>query len=61
MSEKIFEHISEKGKNAIAKETRDAVQPVVKKLTEKFEKMGFNKKDVAPAIQKGLEDAKSDV
>ncbi len=61
MSDKIYENLGERGKENIAKETREAMKPVIEKLTEKFDKMGFRKEDVVPAIQKGINDAKSDV
>jgi len=64
MSDKAFdgkENISEKGKSNIQKETREAIKPVVRELTEKFNKMGFRKEDFAPAIKKGIEEAKNDV
>lgn len=64
MAEKVFdgkENLGDKGKEHIQKEVREAVKPVVRELTEKFGKMGFRKEDFAPAIQKGLEDAKKDI
>lgn len=64
MSEKVFdgkENLSPKGKEAIQRETREAIKPVVRELTEKFTKLGFRKEDFAPAIEKGIEDAKKSV
>ncbi len=61
MSEKIFENLPQKGKDNIQRETREAIRPIVKELTEKFSGMGFRKEDFAPAIQKGIDDAKKDV
>lgn len=64
MSEKIFdgkENLSPKGKEQIQRETREAIKPIVRELTEKFDKLGFRKQDFAPAIQKGIDDAKKDV
>ncbi len=58
MSEQVYEKLSPKGKEAIQKETREAIQPVVRELTEKFDRLGFRKEDVIPAIQQGIDDAK---
>ena len=60
-NEKVFENLGDKGKANIQKETREAIKPVVRELTEKFNKMGFRKEDFGPAIKKGIEDAKADV
>lgn len=61
MSDKMFEKLGDKGKTNIAKETREAIKPVVRELTEKFNKMGFSKDEFGPAIKKGIDDAKGDV
>lgn len=61
MCDKMYEKVSDRGKENIAKETREAIKPVIRELTEKFDKMGFRREDVAPAIKRGIDDAKSDV
>lgn len=55
------EHLSDKGAAQVTKETREAVRPVVKQLTEKLGKMGFDKGAVREAVRKGLDAAKEDV
>jgi hypothetical protein len=61
MSDKHYENLPEKGKVAITKETQEKLRPVIRELTEKFNKMGFNKDEFAPAIKRGLDNAKNDV
>lgn len=59
--DKVKEQLGERGKEKVTKEVREAIKPVVKQLTEKLGKMGYDKKDFGPAIQKGIDEAKSDV
>lgn len=61
MSSPNKEHLSPKGKDAIVKETREKIRPVIKELTKKFDGLGFDKKDFGPAIQEGIDKAKNDV
>jgi hypothetical protein len=61
MSDVNHEKLGDRGKENIQRETRETLRPVIKELTKKFEKIGFRKEDFAPAIQKGIEDAKTDV
>jgi hypothetical protein len=60
MSEK-KEHLSDRGKENIARETREAIKPVIDKLTQKFEKIGFDKKDFDGAIREGIKRSAEDV
>ncbi len=55
------EHLSDKGKAQVAKETKEAIKPVIDQLKKKFDGMGFDKKDVMPAIKRGIDEAKADV
>lgn len=55
------EKLGDKAKENIAKETREAIKPVIKKLVEKFDGLSFDKSDFGGAIKKGLDDAKADV
>lgn len=52
------EHLSDKAKENIAKEAKQVIEPVIRKLSEKLNGYGFDKKDYNPAIQKGLEEVK---
>lgn len=61
MSEKPYEKLGNKGIEKIADETRRSIQPIIKEMTKKLSGLGFNKKEFAPAIKKGLDDAKGDV
>lgn len=60
MSDKVFEKLGDKGKESIQKETRERVGQVAKELVEKFDRLGFRKEDVVPAIKKGISDAAKD-
>lgn len=61
MAEKIYEKVSP-GKVAdnITREARDAGKKLVGDMVEKFKGMGFEPKEVAPLIRKGVKEGTED-
>ena len=57
MAEKVYEKVSP-GKVAdnIQRDAREAGKKVVSDMVKKFEGMGFNPKEVAPIIRKGVKE-----
>lgn len=61
MADKIYEKVSPgKVSENITRDARDASKKLVSDMVKKFEGMGFEPKEVAPLIRKGVKEGASE-